>query len=205
LCAIASPAQAATIDADANGNAVTGGMSFTPAEIDAEVGDEVVWTNTDFLAPHTSTEDHDLWNVGGNYAGPPLTVVPGYGPGESAGRPFEAGTHSYYCVVHGAEAMSGIVAVPVTLKAKKGKGSRPGKVQVRWAPGPPAEGITFDVQIRQSGSSRWLKLEKGTTKPRGSFDPGADGGTWRVRARMRGTEPGAMTGWSPVAKVGIAR
>ena len=186
-------AAAAEVEIDANGNAFTGGMSFEPRIAEAEVGDTVSWVNTDFIAPHTSTEVRDLWNVAGDNLGPPLTPVPGYAPGASAARPdFEAGTHSYYCVIHGAPAMSGTVAVPVTLRA------RGAKVLVRWA-SKKESGRVFDAQRRRAGSKGWIDLAEGTKATTGSFKAGT--GTWKVRARVRSaTDPKVATDWSPVAK-----
>ncbi|MEA2348173.1 MAG: Copper binding protein plastocyanin/azurin family [Thermoleophilaceae bacterium] len=204
VLALVIPATAAAKDVviNANGNAFTGGLSFTPGATTAKVGDTVSWKNTDPLAPHTSTEIHDLWNVAGDNLGPPITPVPGYAPGATASRPgFEAGTHSYYCVIHGAAAMSGTIGVPVDLKIKDLPEPKGGLVLVRWAPKKEA-GRVFDVQRRRTDSKTWITVEKGTKKPKGSFDPGADGGIWKVRARMRSTDdPTAATGWSPVAKI----
>jgi plastocyanin len=45
---------------NANGNAFTGGLSFTPFSVTVPVGGVVRWTNTDMLVPHTATEDHGL-------------------------------------------------------------------------------------------------------------------------------------------------
>lgn len=183
---------AAEVEIDANGNAFTGGMSFEPRVAEAEVGDTVTWVNTDSIAPHTSTEMRNLWNVAGDNLGPPLTPVPGYAPGASAGRDFEAGTHSYYCVIHGAAAMSGVVEVPVSLR---GKGST---VLARWA-GNREAGHVFDVQRRRSGTGKWIDLAEGTKATKGSFKAGT--GTWKVRARLRSAaDPKVTTDWSPIAK-----
>jgi plastocyanin len=202
LGAGASGAAAAEVKINANGNAFTGGMSFEPKVTRARVGDTVTWVNTDSIAPHTSTEVHDLWNVAGDNLGPPLTPVPGYAPGASASRPgFEAGTHNYYCVIHGAAAMSGTVAVPVTLRSKDLPDPKGGIVLVRWADKKEA-GRTFDVQRRRTDSKTWINVAKRTKAAKGSFDPGADGGTWKVRARMRSADdPKAATDWSPPARI----
>lgn len=192
-----APASAANTayEVDANGNAVTGGMSFFPRIMELKVGDGIIWVNTDFLAPHTSTADNNLWDVSGNYAGPPITPVPGYAPGASAGRRFEAGTHRYYCVIHGRPAMDGIVKVPVTLNTE---GRR---IQVHWATGE-QPGIVFDVQRRRSTAAGWTNMAKRTAEPSGSFRARGKGVNWRVRARMRSSEdPAAKTDWSPVAEI----
>src|SRR5205823_1301278 len=86
---------APTIHVDANGNAFTGGLSFTPDHVTARIGQVVEWTNTDFLVPHTATEDHGLWDLGGTYGQTPANPS-GFGPGMSVSRPFEAGTEHYY-------------------------------------------------------------------------------------------------------------
>src|SRR5919106_230389 len=91
LSATAATAGAATHEVGANGNIITGGLSFTPADVEAKVGDVVRWTNTDFLVPHTATEDHRLWDLTGTYGATPLNP-PGFGPGEVREWVFEAGT-----------------------------------------------------------------------------------------------------------------
>src|SRR6059058_3132731 len=86
-------------EVNAEGNAFTGGLKFDPAKVGVKVGQVVRWTNTDFLVPHTATEDHGLWDLGGTYGGTPANPS-GFGPGESRSRVFEAGTQNYYCRVH---------------------------------------------------------------------------------------------------------
>lgn len=176
---------------DANGNPFTGGLSFTPARVRVRVGDTVRWRNTDFLVPHTATEDHELWDLSGDYGLPGQT---GFGPGDTVERRFEAGTHSYFCEIH-PEDMRGTVEVPVALKLRKGE------VAASWAPSKPSRGLVFDVQ-RRKGSGKWKSLEAGTRSARGSFDAGKRGTRWQVRARVgRKDDPSARTGYSPVGVI----
>src|SRR5436305_11051653 len=107
----AQPAPAVTVKA--KGNVFTGGLGFDPASVQVAVGQVVRWTNTDFLVPHTATENHGLWDLGGSYGATPANP-PGFGPGQSVQRAFEAGTAHYYCRVHPTQ-MKGVVAVPVQL------------------------------------------------------------------------------------------
>ncbi len=182
-------------EVDANGNAfVPGSLGFDPVEVRVSVGGVVRWTNTDQFVPHTSTEDHGLWRLSGSYGSP--GPFEGYGPGESVERPFEAGTHHYYCEVH-PEDMKAVVEVPVTLKKKAG---RP-RATATWSMSAPAEGLAFDVQRRRNGGP-WRTLLEGTTERRKSFRLGPEGTRWRVRARLHNHhEPERATGWSPVASI----
>lgn len=203
------------VQATANGNAFTGGLSFAPADVSVPVGGIVAWTNTDFLAPHTVTERHGLWNLTGGYGATPLNPA-GFGPGTSARRSFEAGTHQFFCTVH-PTTMRGSVAVPVDVssartttlvraKARRGH-KRPKAVRktiatitMRWDADPVAAGMAFDVQRRQPGRA-WTTLADGTTAASSTFRT-TPGRTWEIRARLRkADDPGAATDWSPAAAV----
>lgn len=207
----AAAAQAPATEVGANGNVFTGGLSFTPAEVTVPVGGIVRWKNTDAFVPHTSTEDHGLWDLGGDYGTPGQT---GYAPGETAERAFEAGTHSYYCRIH-PEDMRGTVAVAPELAVQRRRvrsraRTRQGRrrvvtrltVTARWAAAEPAEGLAFDVQRRRAGTENWIPLRDGTRETSATFRGGRAPATWEVRARLRrADDPGAATDWSPAAQV----
>src|SRR3954467_11587747 len=95
--ALAAPAaaHASTTEVGANGNVFTGGLSFTPAKLTLAVGGAGRWRKTDNVVPHTATEDHGLWDLTGDYGSTPANP-PGFGPGETRERVFEAGTHNYF-------------------------------------------------------------------------------------------------------------
>lgn len=189
LIALAAPSGAAARTVDAAGNALTGGLLFAPPFTQVAVGDEVSWTNTDFLAPHTATEQHGLWDLAGDF-GPPVSPG-GFPPGATVSRAFEAGTHNYLCTVHGS-VMSGRVAVPVTLR-RQGKG-----VTGIWAPASPAPGSVFDVEVRTKKG--WRPAFEGTRRVQGRLSRRP--GSISVRARLRSAEePSRATGWSPIARV----
>jgi plastocyanin len=207
----------------ANGNAFTGGLSFAPAKVSVPVGGSVAWHNTDFIAPHTATENHGLWDYGGIYGQTPINGA-GFAPGVTVTRQFEAGTQLYYCKVHPVQ-MHGEVDVPVTLALTSSKQRVRVKVKVKrahgrhkavyrykrvlrsveyveatWAPGTKlASGRVMDVQVR-SGSGAWKPFLTGTPTTSGQFKAGKKGTVWEVQARLRGA-PGAETGWSPAAKI----
>jgi plastocyanin len=218
----AAPAAAATKDIGANGNIFTGGLSFTPTEVTVAVGDVVRWRNTDFLVPHTATENHKLWDLGGSYGATPLSP-PGFGPGTTVSRPFEAGSQSYYCVVH-PQPMKGRIDVPVTLglttvkalvrvkvRLKRKPGQRKARyrykrvrrnvklVQALWAPAPPQGGLVMDVERRAGASKAWRPFATATTTIGGVFKAGKKGTVWEVRGRLRKGD--VSTGWSPVARI----
>jgi plastocyanin len=112
-------------EVDAAGNAFSGGLAFIPARISVRVGDVVQWRNTDFLVPHTATEDHFLFNLTGDYGGTPVNP-PGFGPGETRRHRFAAGTWNYFCQVH-PDDMRGRVTVPPTLRVTARYRLRPKK------------------------------------------------------------------------------
>jgi plastocyanin len=188
--ALAAPAAAATHEVGANGNAFTGGLSFTPAEVAGGVGDVVVWTNTDAVVPHTATEDHGLWDMTGSYGGTPVNP-PGFGPGETRERTFEAGTFNYFCEVH-PDDMRGMIAVAPTVK-RLAHGKR--RLRVTWAPGPPADGQVFDVERRRAGE--WKTVRDGTTEAKAKF--AGKRGAFRARLRSA-SDPSAASDWSPPGK-----
>jgi plastocyanin len=203
------PAQASASgpkDVDANGNPFTGGLAFDPASVSVRVGQIVRWTNRDAFVPHTATEDHDLWDLAGDYGAGPFPR--GFGPGESRQRAFEAGTQGYYCKVH-PEQMKGVVAVPVTLaqtsKRLPGRNGKPGRkvrlVTARWAAAAPVRGEGFDVRRRHPGGA-WQTIRNGTSDTRTSWRAGRTGTRWQVQARLRRSDNRAKaTGWSPVASI----
>jgi plastocyanin len=204
---VAPAAAGAQTQVAAEGNAFTGGLRFAPAEVAVAVGGAVRWTNTDELVPHTATEDHGLWDLTGTYGQTPANP-PGFGPGESRERAFEAGTHRYFCKVH-PEDMRGTVAVPVRLETAgtvvetkpSGKSRKRRRVRVTWAPALPAEGLGFDVQIRR-GDGEWRSWRNGKRAVAGTFRTQAAKEPWSVRARLRRVgDQQAATDFSPAATI----
>jgi plastocyanin len=182
----------------ANGNAFTGGLSFTPRDVTVRVGDIVRWTNTDFLVPHTATEDHGLWDLGGTYGGTSANP-PGFGPGESVQREFSAGTFNYFCRVHPAE-MKGSVSVPVDLSKRRRKGRRRFRVIAEWSEQQLPAGQVFDVQRRKNGGA-WRTVRDGSRELRGRFG-GRRGQRLFFRARVREADhPAAASAYSPAARI----
>ena len=171
-------------DVKAEGNIFTGGLAFDPHRVAVRVGQVVRWTNTDFLVPHTATEDHGLWDLGGTYGGTPANPS-GFGPGESRSRVFEAGTQNYYCRVHPKQ-MRGVVAVPVRLsrKTRSKHGRKRYLVIARWASKAPVAGEAFDVEVMRAGGS-WRRVRTATRTMSMRFDGGKVNTRWSVRARLR--------------------
>jgi len=192
LAVTSPPARAATHEVAAAGNVVTGGLAFEPAETVAAVGDTVRWTNTDFLVPHTATEVHGLFDLTGGYGQTPLNP-PGFGPGDSRERVFEAGTFEYFCAVHPVQ-MRGVVSVAPQVKLKRKRRGGKSRLLVTWAAGPPPAGQTYDVERRYKGT--WVVVFDGTTRSSAKF-PGKRG---MFRARLRSASDSALaSGYSPVA------
>ncbi len=188
--ASAATAGAETHEVGANGNIITGNLTFTPAAVEAKVGDVVRWTNTDFLVPHTATEDHGLWDLTGTYGETPLNP-PGFGPGEVREWVFEAGTFSYFCEVHPVQMRGTVSVAPDIVRA--GSRARP-RLRVTWSVASPSAGQVFDVQQRQNGA--WRTVRKGTPKSAATFR--GKHGQFRVRLRSA-SDPTAASDYSPVA------
>jgi plastocyanin len=218
VLAVAPAAQAANQNVDAAGNAFTGGLAFAPPATDVTVGDSVTWTNTDFLVPHTVTEDHGLFRLAGTF-GPPLTVG-GFAPGEKVSRAFDAGTFHYFCEIHPVQMRAVVAAAmrlsskPVTrtrvVKKKRGhgrKGKRKRKIRVPgseitavWGTAALPADQVFDVQMQQGGG--WKTVRDGVTQLVGAFDGGKRGTMSSFRARVRrDTDPASSSDWSPVATI----
>ena len=198
MAAVLAPASAsaATLEAQANGNPFTGGLSFTPAELEVAVGDSVRWTNTDSFVPHTVTEDHELFNLSGTY-GIPGSM--GFGPGETVEWRFAAGSFSYFCVVH--PSMVGKVDAPVGLKVIKKKGKKR-KVAATWAKEALPEGQVFDVERSVDGGAFKSLLDE-TRELDGKFK--AKKGTevtFQARVHLEGDEE-ASSGYSPAATIKV--
>jgi plastocyanin len=215
VLALAPAAQAANASVDAAGNAITGGLAFTPPAVDVNVGDTVTWTNTDFLVPHTVTEDHGLFVLSGTYT-VPLTA-PGFGPGQKVARQFDAGTFHYFCEIHPVQ-MRATVAAAMRLSSKPAtrtrvkKTRRHGKLRKRkirkrfnqitavWGATQLPDGEVFDVQMKQGGD--WKTVRDGVTGLSGLFDGGKSGTTSSFRARVRrDADPTSSSDWSPVAAI----
>ena len=215
---VPAAADAATREVGANGNVFTGGLSFTPARLTLAVGDVVRWRNTDNIVPHTATEDHGLWDLTGSYGATPANP-PGFGPGETRQRVFEAGTQDYFCRVHPTQ-MRGTIAVAPTLAVQRVRvkirskrrpvTSRKRRRRARtkviryvvavWASASPAQGQAFDVQRARAGGG-WIPLRTGTRDASTRFRA-ARGSTWLVRARLRSAaDSSKATGWSPPAGI----
>lgn len=218
----AEPAAAdapAPIALTANGNAA-GGLSFTPRQVTAVVGQELVWTNTDAIAPHTVTEDHRLFDlVGDDVNGTPVSAS-GFGPRTTVALTAFAGTTGYYCRVHPGQ-MRGTIAVPVVTtlgpayrapstpaRTKAGRARRAAakkafqrRLTLTWAAAEPADGVAYDVEVKR-GSGPWKPLLTRTTDTTITIRAGRAGTTSKVRARQRlADDQTQATGWSPEAVV----
>lgn len=200
LFCMPAAAGAATVQVDANGNAFTGGLSFTPTAATARVGDTVQWTNTDFVVPHTATEDHGLFDLGGTYGATPVSPA-GFAPGTSAQWSAVAGTFSYYCRVHPTQ-MNGVVAVAPAVRVRPRRRRAFASVRVTLAPpGTPAD-YRFDVQKSTDGGpfhTLWEAIAGHITR----FSA-APGKTIAFRSRVRSAaNPSAVSDWSPATSVSV--
>jgi len=215
---------AASVDADGNLLGIPEPLRFDPKEVTVPLGGVVRWTNTDFLVPHTATEDHGLWNLTGTFNPAPGLSPPGFGPGETRARPFAAGTWSYFCEVHPVD-MRGTVTVPLTLgEPKKGKKkgkkkakgravasarkkgkrkTRPYQVPATWSLQELPPGQVFDIERSRNGGP-FAVVKDGIRELGGVLKAGRKGTTISVRVRVRATtEPARTSGYSPVATITV--
>jgi plastocyanin len=211
LATYAAPAAAQSsepsVNVNAEGNPFTGGLRFNPDAVSVGFGRTVQWTNTDFLVPHTATEEHGLWDLGGEYGVPGVSPT-GFGPGEVVERKFEAGTHRYHCKVH--PDMKGTVSVPVDLRlfGLRQRATRTHQlprvvryVTATWAVEAPARGLAFDVQLHR-GEAAWKTVRDGTRQTGMIFRAGERGTRWEVRVRLRKADDArAATEWSPAVAI----
>jgi plastocyanin len=209
---------AAKVNAEGNITQLTGPLRFNPATVSVAVGDQVEWVNTDILVPHTATEDHGLWNLGGTYGQTPFNP-PGFGPGETRSRRFAAGSWSYFCEVHPTQ-MHGQVLVPDRLSShvvrrkrhRRGRAanataskrlSKRFRVVAVWASEPLPDGQVFDVQARR-GSGDWKTVMDGTSELGGAVAAGPAGTVWSVRSRVRASDqPDRASGYSHAATITV--
>jgi len=180
-------------EVDANGNPFSGGLGFDPARLRVAVGRTVRWTNTDSFVPHTATEEHGIFDLGGDY-GPPGNM--GFGPGESVEREFSAGTFRYFCRVH--PEMRGVVAAPVKLSIARARKAAP-RVRALWSRRRLPAGQAFDVQ-RRIGGGPWRSIRVGTRRLQGTFSAvSAKANAFRARVRL--TDGGGASGYSPARAI----
>lgn len=197
--AVGADSDPPSAEVGADGNAFTGGLKFDPARVIVHAGQVVRWTNNDFAVPHTATEDHQLWDLGGTYGQTPANPS-GFAPGTSVQREFSAGTWRYYCRVHPAQ-MHGVVKAKLRVRKRaRVHGSYP--VVVIWSFKALPAGQVFDVQRRLDGS--WRTVIGGTSKLRGTFDGGPVGTVSKFRARVKkDSHPSIASGYSPQARIKV--
>jgi plastocyanin len=155
-------------------------MAFSPKAVKIPVGGSVTWSFQD-LATHDATSSQGFWASGPKSSGDTFTHTFG-----------SSGTYAYLCTLH--PTMRGTVKVPVKTTGTPGSGWT-----LRWSTRAGTGGTTFDVQIRQPGSSAWKAFRTHTTRPRARFNPRRSG-KYAVRAR---TTDGQSSGWSPARSLKI--
>jgi plastocyanin len=82
LIVVAASAEAAVIEVTITG------LSFSPAEVTAEVGDTIEWTNKDFVAHTATARDKTTFDV----------LIPAHATGSLVVK--APGTVDYYCRFH---------------------------------------------------------------------------------------------------------
>ncbi len=178
---LAGPSQVRVVDSD-----------FKPRRTTVGPGGKVRWSSRGTNKEHNVVEDHELFSSG-DLTSDPIAFTVG----------FSAGTFPYYCENHGApggRGMSGVVAVPVALRADP----RGPAFTVLWATSPTRTGSNFDVQFRV-GSGRWRAWKTNTKGLKAVFGQGnrpvrlVRGQRYSFRARSRRGED--ASGWAPVRSI----
>jgi hypothetical protein len=126
-------------------------------------------------------------------------------PGDtsSATRLRFAATYKYVCIFHGG--MDGRIKVRPALYEPGDPGDYAVTIPLgdnavlRLANGELPNRRVIDVQ-RKKGSGRWTTIRKGVTRQRISVGAPKEG-NYRFRTRVRRTDTGARTAWSPASKV----
>ena len=179
LCLAPVPLAAAT-----KGVKVADGR-FKPGNVDVRVGDSVRWTATaGSFDTHNVREASKLF-----YSGPVENNI------DFKAR-FSSGTFRYYCEVHVASGMRGVVNVPaIVTGAPRGL-----PFTVRWATARSKTGGKYDVQFRV-GTKRWRTWKTNATTGSGVFGKSrkpvavVNGKKYSFRARSQ-NKKGASR-WSP--------
>jgi plastocyanin len=159
-------------------------FSFTPSSLVVNQGVTVTFTNTANVS-HTATSDVGFFNTGTITAGSSSTAT----------FP-SAGNFPYHCQIH--PVMHGLIQVPVTLSAT-GSVPKGTKITIRFA-SENVDGRSYDVQ-RKIGSGQWVTVASGlsgtskklTLKKKGHY-------AFRAEVSLAG----AVSGWSPAAKIRVS-
>jgi plastocyanin len=158
-------------------------FSFTPSSLVVQKGGTVTFDNTS-PSTHTATSDDGFFNTG-NISG-----------GTSRNETFaSAGSFPYHCQIH--PIMMGSIMVPVTL-SKSGSVPKGTKVAVRFA-SQDVSGRTYAIQ-RKIGTGAWVTIASGLTGTSKKFVLKKKG-KYLFRADV--TLAGAVSGWSPSAKIRV--
>jgi plastocyanin len=110
-----------------------------------------------------------------------------------------AGSFHYYCEIHRASGMSGVVKVrPITVPD-----SSPGQILVRWADSNTHTGSRFDVRFRVD-HRKWKVWKNDTRKLQGNFGHNdkpvnfrPSRHTYKVKVRSERTQVKKRSDWSP--------
>lgn len=159
--------------------------SYKPSAVGLRVGDSVRWTAAaDSFNTHNVRAERQLF-----YSGPLQANI-------DFQTRFSAGAFRYYCELHVASGMRGIVKVPVTVSAAP-QGL---PFTVRWAGGKTKTGGKYDIQFR-IGTKWWRTWKTNATTGSGVFGKGrkpvavVNGKKYSFRGRSQ-NKKGASR-WSP--------
>jgi plastocyanin len=158
-------------------------FQYSPADPTLTLGSRVEFTFAD--PGHSATSDQGFFDTGVRADGFKRVWFPA------------SGTYPFHCVNHAS--MTGSVRVPPRATA-----ATDGGWLVRWADVEAPSTLSYDVQKRRPGGTRWRDWRTDTTDATTTFDP-ARSGTWRIRARSTSSAEGVGTSrWSPTLKVEVA-
>jgi plastocyanin len=165
----------------------------SPDSAKVDIGSSVAWAfPTANTMNHSVTDDSGL----GTFDSGPRT------PGGSYIHTFgAAGTHD---IIDTQTAHTSTIAVLPTSDPTKGGVST--NFLVSWDTHDATGSLRYDVQVRGPTDASYITWQSGISNDDDNFVPanwqGGEGtGTYRIRARVRNINTGAMTGWSPPVKI----
>jgi plastocyanin len=141
-----------------------------------------------------------VWKVpGANTTGHTVTDSTGLNLYDSGTRlPTGSYTHTFYAA--GTYTVSDqTTGATSTVSVKPTVTNTPQPLHVRWASRNASAPLAYDVQVKRPGSSVFVDWRVAVSTGEAQFTPDAGHGVYAFQARLRHTNTGAATGWSPSA------
>jgi plastocyanin len=168
---------------------------FSPDSSKVDMGDTVAW-----VFPAANTEGHTV------------TDASGLGLFDS-GQRLAGGSYTHTFDASGTYAIQDLTTgltskIQVAVDVSPTHGGASSTFVVFWATKDASAPLAYDVQVKGPSDGSYLTWQSGVTVDGGDFVPnqwqgGEGAGTYRFRARLRNANTGAVTDWSPAAKITV--